>query len=102
MAESISKEAVDNHILENSNNESAIIDAKIRRASETLDKNKNEFKSFDNIQFARQVSSLQFLDNLRKEIKKEVETGKHLDVGRAGEQAINNILQKYAWPCCCS
>jgi len=95
MAESISKEAVDNYILENSNNENAIIDAKIRRASEVLDKNKNEFKSFDNVQFARQVSSLQFLDNLKVEIQKEVKTGKYLDVGRAAEQAINNILQRY-------
>ena len=34
------------NILENSNNESAIINAKIRRASEALDRNKNEFKSF--------------------------------------------------------
>ena len=101
ISESVTKEAVDNYILEKSNNENAIIDAKIRKISESLDKNKNEFKTFDNIQYSRQVGAMQFLDNLRKEIQLEVDRKKkngrpfHLDKGRAAEQAINNILQRY-------
>tara|TARA_R100000655_G_scaffold47505_4_gene84666 strand:+ start:276 stop:10739 length:10464 start_codon:yes stop_codon:yes gene_type:complete len=101
IAESVAKTAVDNHILENSNNENAIIDAKLRKISENLDKNKNEFKTFDNIQYSRQVEAKNFLNNLRKEIELEVNRKKrngkpfHQDKGRAAEQAINNILQKY-------
>ena len=101
IAESVTKTAVDNHILENSNNENAIIDAKLRKISENLDKNKNEFKTFDNIQYSRQVEAKNFLNNLRKEIESEVgrkkRNGKpfHQDKGRAAEQAINNILQRY-------
>ena len=101
IAESVTKTAVDNHILENSNNENAIIDAKLRKISENLDKNKNEFKTFDNIQYSRQVGAENFLNNLRKEIELEVSRKKkngkpfHQDKGRAAEQAINNILQRY-------
>ena len=104
IAESISKEAVDNYILENSNNENAVIDAKIRKISESLDKNKNEFKTFDNIQYSkynREIEAQQFLSVLRKEIQLEVNRKKkngkpfHQDKGRAAEQAINNILQRY-------
>ena len=44
---------------------------------------------------------MRFLDNLRKEIQLEVDRKKkngrpfHPDKGRAAEQAINNILQRY-------
>ena len=101
ISEAVAKRAVDNYIPEKSNNENAIIDAKLRKISESLDRNKNEFKTFDNIQYSRQVEAKNFLNNLRKEIESEVSRKKrngkpfHPDKGRAAEQAINNILQKY-------